>query len=83
MSQIGAISAGQRLDINEAAPEHIKEYRSFFDRESAYEVLTEVNQQLEEAKQQELEAIEAEKAAKIKEKEDAKAAKEKEKSEKQ
>ena len=83
LSQIGAISAGQRLDINEAAPEHIKEYRSFFDRESAYEVLTEVNQQLEEAKQQELEAIEAEKAAKIKEKEDAKAAKEKEKSEKQ
>ncbi len=83
LSQIGAISAGQRLDINEAAPEHIKEYRSFFDRESAYEVLTEVNQQLEETKQQELEAIEAEKAAKIKEKEDAKAAKEKEKSEKQ
>ena len=83
LSQIGAITAGQRLDINEAAPEHIKEYRNFFDRESAYEVLTEVNQQLEEAKQQELEAIEAEKAAKIKEKEDAKAAKEKEKSEKQ
>ena len=83
LSQIGAISAGQRLDINEAAPEHIKEYRSFFDRESAYEVLTEVNQQLEEAKQQELEAIEAEKAAKIKKKEEAKAAKEKEKSEKQ
>ena len=83
LSQIGAISAGQRLDINEVAPEHIKEYRNFIDRESAYEVLTEVNQQLEEAKQQELEAIEAEKAAKIKEKEDAKAAKEKEKSEKQ
>ena len=83
LSQIGAISAGQRLDINEAAPEHIKEYRNFYDRESAYEVLTEVNQQLEEAKQQELEAIEAEKAAKIKKKEEAKAAKEKEKSEKQ
>lgn len=83
LSQIGAITAGQRLDINEAAPEHIKEYRNFIDRESAYEVLTEVNQQLEEAKQQEIEAIEAEKAAKVREKEEAKAAKEREKSEKQ
>ena len=82
LSQIGAISAGQRLDIQNAAPDNIKEYRNFVDRESAYEVLTEVNQQLEEAKQQELQAIEEEKALKAKEKEEAKAAKEKEKSEK-
>ena len=81
LSQIGAITAGQRLDINESAPEHIKEYRNFIDRESAYEVLTEVNQQLEEAKQHEIEAAQAEKAAKEKEKEEAKAAKEKEKNE--
>ena len=83
LSQIGAITPGQRLDIQNAAPDNIKEYENFVDRESAYEVLTEVNQQLEEAKQQELEAIEAEKAAKAKEKEEAKAAKEKEKAEKE
>ena len=82
LSQIGAITAGQRLDINAAAPDHIKEYENFVDRESAYEVLTEVNQQLEETKQQELEAAEAQKAAKEKEKEEAKAAKEKAKKEK-
>ena len=82
LSQIGAITAGQRLDVNQQAPSNIKAYEDFIDRESAYEVLTEVNQQLEEAKQQELEAIEAEKAAKAKEKEEAKAAKEKAKSEK-
>lgn len=82
LSQIGAITAGQRLDIQNAAPDNIKEYLNYVDRESAYEVLTEVNQQLEEAKQQELQAIEEEKALKAKEKEEAKAAKEKEKSEK-
>ncbi len=82
LSQIGAITAGQRLDIQNAAPDNIKEYLNYVDRESAYEVLTEVNQQLEEAKQQELQAIEDEKALKAKEKEEAKAAKEKEKSEK-
>ena len=63
LSQIGAITAGQRLDIQNAAPNHIKEYASFFDRESAYEVLVaqkerqdaeaaEVLRQKEEAKQQ-------------------------------
>ena len=82
LSQIGAITAGQRLDIQNAASDNIKKYSEFFDRESAYEVLTEVNQQLEEAKQQELQAMEDEKALKAKEKEEAKAAKEKEKSEK-
>ena len=82
LSQIGAITAGQRLDIQNAAPDNIKEYLNYVDRESAYEVLTEVNQQLEEAKQQELQAIEEEKALKAKEKEEAKVAKEKEKSEK-
>lgn len=82
LSQIGAITAGQRLDIQNAAPENIKKYNEFFDRESAYEVLTEVNQQLEEAKQQELQAAEEAKALKEKEKEEAKAAKEKAKQEK-
>lgn len=39
LSQIGAITEGQRLDIQNAAPDHIKEYANYFDRESAYEVL--------------------------------------------
>ena len=39
LSQIGAITEGQRLDIQNAAPEHIREYANYFDRESAYEVL--------------------------------------------
>ena len=39
LSQIGAVTEGQRLDVQNAAPDHIKEYASFFDRESAYEVL--------------------------------------------
>ena len=77
LSQIGAITPGQRLDIQNAAPDNIKKYSEFFDRESAYEVLTEVNQKLEEAKLQELQAAEEAKAAKEKEKEEAKAAKEK------
>lgn len=82
LSQIGAITPGQRLDVNAAAPANIKEYENYIDRESAYEVLTEVNQQIEEAQQMEMEAAEAEKAAKIREKEESKAAKEKEKKEK-
>ncbi|MBQ6964430.1 MAG: DUF853 family protein [Bacteroidaceae bacterium] len=39
LSQIGAITEGQRLDIQNAAPDHIKDYADYFDRESAYEVL--------------------------------------------
>ena len=39
LSQIGAITEGQRLDIQNALPEHIKDYANYFDRESAYEVL--------------------------------------------
>ncbi len=40
LSSIGAISEGQRIDINNAAPDNIKKYKDFFDRESAYEVLS-------------------------------------------
>ena len=70
LSQIGAISEGQRIDIQNAAPKHIKEYANEFDRESAYEILT---------AQYEEQAREEEKAQKEREKEEAKAAKEKEK----
>ena len=46
LSSIGAITEGQRLDINKAAPQNIRNYDGYFDRESAYEVLT---KQYEEA----------------------------------
>jgi hypothetical protein len=69
LSQIGAITPGQRMDIQAAAPRKLKEYESAFDRESAYEILTEVNQQLEEEKEKERQALEKEKEAKAKEKE--------------
>ena len=69
LSQIGAITPGQRMDIQAAAPQKIKDYEKYFDRESAYEVLTEVNQQVEEEKEKEREAAEKEKEAKAKEKE--------------
>ena len=70
LSQIGAITDGQRLDVQAAAPAKIKEYQTMIDRESAYEVLT---------AQYEEQAREEEKALEKKEKEEAKAAKEKEK----
>ena len=69
LSQIGAITPGQRMDIQAAAPAKLKEYEKFFDRESAYEVLTEVNQKVEEEKEKERKALEKEKEAKAKEKE--------------
>ena len=58
LSQIGAITPGQRMDIQAAAPQKIKDYEKYFDRESAYEILTEVNQQVEEEKEAEREAAE-------------------------
>ncbi|MBQ5934751.1 MAG: DUF853 family protein [Bacteroidales bacterium] len=70
LSQIGAITPGQRMDIQAAAPAKLKEYEKFFDRESAYEVLTEVNQKVEEEKEKERKALEKEKEAKAKEKEE-------------
>ena len=90
LSQIGAITEGQRLDIQNAAPDHIKEYASFFDRESAYEVLlaqkqqedaeaAEMLRQKEEAKQQK----EAEKLQREEEKEAARQQKEQEKQERE
>lgn len=50
LSQIGAVTPGQRMDIQAAAPSRIKEYDSFFDRESAYEVLCAANDEIEAAK---------------------------------
>ncbi len=78
LSQIGAITAGQRLDLRNAAPARIREYDNYFDRESAYEVLTAANDEVARQKEeQELQKTEAEKA-----KLEAKAHKEREKAEK-
>lgn len=52
LSQIGAITAGQRLDIKNAAPARIREYDNYFDRESAYEVLTAANEEIAQQQQQ-------------------------------
>lgn len=90
LSQIGAITPGQRLDIQNAAPDNIKEYNNFFDRESAYEVIVAQNQAEEEkaaaekqAKEEEKAQKEAQKEAEKQAKEAAKAQKEAEKAEKE
>ena len=68
LSQIGAITEGQRLDINNAAPARIKAYKEVIDGESAYEVLTEVNAKTEAAENEAREAKEQAKAQKEAEK---------------
>lgn len=69
LSQIGAITEGQRLDIKNSAPAKIKAYDQSIDRESAYEVLTErYEQAAKEAEKAEEEAArQAEKESKEKE----------------
>ena len=57
LSRIGAITEGQRLDIINAAPQHIRFYDNFVDNESAYEVLLEMYNR-EEEKKREAEAAE-------------------------
>ncbi|MCQ2221809.1 MAG: DUF853 domain-containing protein [Prevotella sp.] len=83
LSQIGAVTPGQRLDIQNAAPARIKGYESFFDRESAYEVLTGVNQEIEAQAEEERQAKEQAKAEKEAEKEAARQQKEAEKAQKE
>lgn len=83
LSQIGAITEGQRMDIKNAAPARIKGYEQTFDRESAYETLTAANAEAEAIRIKEKEALkvqkEAEKAQKAAEKEAARQEKEAEK----
>ena len=74
LSQIGAITDGQRLDIIKQSRIAGK-YDTMVDRESAYEILAKMTEEENAAKQQEEED-------KAKEKEDAKKEKEKEKEEK-
>ena len=79
LSQIGAITAGQRLDINNAAPENIKAYEKYFDRESAYEMIVAKQQQEEEKALAERKAKEEEKQKAAQQKEAEKLQKEQEK----
>ena len=83
LSQIGAVTEGQRLDIMNAAPDHIKEYKNYFDRESAYEVLSAAQQAAAEEKAKEEEAKAQEQARAKAEKEAEKARKEAEKAQKE
>ena len=71
LSQIGAITSGQRMDIQAAAPPKIKEYQNYFDQESAFEILTEVNRQVEEEKEAARKAAEKEKEEAAKNKKSA------------
>lgn len=64
LSQIGAVTDGQRLDIQNAAPARIKAYKEYFDRESAYEVLSAVNEEVAAREEEARLAKEAEKAQK-------------------
>ncbi len=56
LSQIGAITDGQRLDCLNAAPEHIRAYDNAIDRESAYETLSQADKQDTQQPSQEDEA---------------------------
>ena len=75
LSSIGAITEGQRLDINKSAPQNILNYDGFFDRESAYEVLTAQYEEAEKAARKA--AIEEEKALARAQKEKEQSAKKK------
>ncbi|MCQ2293974.1 MAG: DUF853 domain-containing protein [Bacteroidaceae bacterium] len=83
LSQIGAITDGQRLDIKNAAPARIKAYEQLIDGESAYEKLTAANAEEAAAKEAERQAKEEAKAQKEAEKEAARQAKEQAKAEKE
>ena len=83
LSQIGAITDGQRLDIKNAAPARIKAYEQLVDNESAYEQLSAANAEEAAAKEAERQAKEEAKAQKEAEKEAARQAKEQAKAEKE
>lgn len=69
LSSIGPITEGQRLDINNMALAEIKAYDKFFDRESAYEVLSAYYEEVAKAEEEALIQAEKEKEEKEKEKE--------------
>ncbi len=83
LSQIGAITEGQRIDIQNAAPDHIKEYADYFDRESAYEVLIAQKEQEDAEAAEMLRKQEEAKRQKEEEKEAARLQKEQERLQKE
>lgn len=82
LSQIGAITEGQRLDIKNAAPARIKAYEQFVDRDSAYETLSAQATEEQQRAEAERQAKEQAKADKEAAKEAARVEKEAEKAEK-
>ncbi len=72
LSQIGAITEGQRLDIKNAAPAKIKAYEMAIDNESAYEILSERYEQAAKEAEEAEKQLEKEKEAKAREKETSK-----------
>ena len=83
LSQIGAITEDQRIDIQNAAPDHIKEYADYFDRESAYEVLIAQKEQEDAEAAEMLRKQEEAKRQKEEEKEAARLQKEQERLQKE
>ena len=79
LSQIGAITAGQRLDVMNASAVGNK-YDGIIDRESAFEVLLADQQKAAEEQAKQQEAIEEQKKSAAKEKEAEKSAKTEKKS---
>ena len=83
LSQIGAITDGQSLEIKNAAPARIKAYEQLVDNESAYEQLSAAHAEEAAAKEAERQAKEEAKSQKEAEKEAARQAKEQAKAEKE
>ncbi len=83
LSQIGAVTEGQRIDVQNAAPARIKAYAQVVDSESAYEELSAQNAEEAAAKEAERQAKEEAKAQKEAEKEAARQAKEQAKAERE
>lgn len=83
LSQIGAVTEGQRIDVQNAAPARIKAYAQAVDSESAYETLSAQNAEEAAAKEAERQAKEEAKAQKEAEKEAARQAKEQAKAERE
>ena len=82
LSQIGAITEGQRLDIRNASPLKGK-YDQIIDRESAFEILLADRQKAEEIQARQQQEVEEQKARAEQERQAAQAQKERERAQKE
>ena len=82
LSQIGAITDGQRLDIRNASPLKGK-YDTIIDRESAFEILLADRKKAEEEQARQQQAVEEQKARAEQERQEALAQKERERARKE